>query len=189
VFEGGELMKFANGGIVQSPTLFSFEDAGVTRTGQFAEAGAEAIMPLKRTKDGRLGVEADLSVPFEASDALEMGLNDGDDNPRPVDLSVPFQKAQGRMSAAQMMQIAAESGLAIPFAKDQGAALGGGGVDGGDDTIKFESVIINNQEFVTRKEAEEIGRKAEARGASRGAQLAQKGIKNNPRVRASLGIK
>jgi hypothetical protein len=189
VFEGGELMKFANGGIVQSPTLFSFEDAGVTRTGQAGEAGAEAIMPLKRTKDGRLGVEADLSVPFEASDALEMGLNDGDDTPKPVDLSVPFQKAQGRMSAAQMMQIAAESGLAIPFAKDQGAALGGGAADGGDDTIKFESVIINNQEFVTRKEAEEIGRKAEARGASRGAQLAQKGIKNNPRIRASLGMK
>jgi hypothetical protein len=204
IFEDGELMKFANGGILQSPTLFSFEDAGVTRTGQAGEAGAEAIMPLKRTKDGRLGVEADLSVPFEASDALEMGLNDGDDNPRAVDLSapfqaaqgrtgsslsVPFQRAQGRMSAAQMMQIAAESGLAIPFAKDQGAALGSGGADGGDDTIKFESVIINNQEFVTRKEAEEIGRKAEARGASRGAQLAQKGIKNNPRVRASLGIK
>jgi hypothetical protein len=202
--ENSELMKFANGGILQSPTLFSFEDAGVTRTGQAGEAGAEAIMPLKRTKDGRLGVEADLSVPFEASDALEMGLNDGDDNPRAVDLSgplqttqgrtggslsVPFQRAQGRMSAAQMMQIAAESGLAIPFAKDQGAALGGGGADGGDDTIKFESVIINNQEFVTKKEAEEIGRKAEARGASRGAQLAQKGIKNNPRVRASLGIK
>jgi hypothetical protein len=204
IFEDGELMKFANGGILQSPTLFSFEDAGVTRTGQAGEAGAEAIMPLKRTKDGRLGVEADLSVPFEASDALEMGLNDGDDNPRAVDLSapfqaaqgrtgsslsVPFQRAQGRMSAAQMMQIAAESGLAIPFAKDQGAALGSGGADGGDDTIKFESVIINNQEFVTKKEAEEIGRRAEARGASRGAQLAQKGIKNNPRVRASLGIK
>jgi hypothetical protein len=204
IFEDGELMKFANGGILQSPTLFSFEDAGVTRTGQAGEAGAEAIMPLKRAKDGRLGVEADLSVPFEASDALETGLNDADSNPRAADLSapsasgrgnagagslsVPFQKTQGRMSAAQMMQIAAESGLSVPFAKGETAASSAV-VEGDDGVIRFESVIINNQEFVTRKEAEEIGRKAEARGASRGAQLAQKGIKNNPRVRASLGIK
>ena len=52
---------FANGGmftnsVVSSPTLFQFADGGVTRTGLMGEAGPEAIMPLKRGADGKLGV-------------------------------------------------------------------------------------------------------------------------------------
>lgn len=53
-FENGQVKAFANGGIVSSPTLFPMKNG----TGLMGEAGAEAIMPLKRTSNGRLGVEA-----------------------------------------------------------------------------------------------------------------------------------
>ena len=54
---------FAKGGmftnsVVSSPTLFKFADGGVQRTGLMGEAGPEAIMPLRRSASGRLGVEA-----------------------------------------------------------------------------------------------------------------------------------
>lgn len=55
VFNSGQLTAFASGGIVNKPTLFPFA-SGV---GLMGEAGAEAIMPLKRTSSGDLGVQAD----------------------------------------------------------------------------------------------------------------------------------
>lgn len=45
---------FASGGVVSKPTLFKFAGG----TGLMGEAGAEAIMPLKRGPSGNLGVEA-----------------------------------------------------------------------------------------------------------------------------------
>lgn len=55
VFQGGHLTAFASGGVVNKPTLFPFA-SGV---GLMGEAGAEAIMPLKRTSSGDLGVQAE----------------------------------------------------------------------------------------------------------------------------------
>jgi lambda family phage tail tape measure protein len=52
------IQPFANGGIVNSPTLFKFANGGAMRTGLMGEAGPEAIMPLKRGADGKLGVQA-----------------------------------------------------------------------------------------------------------------------------------
>lgn len=66
---------FANGGaftnsIVSSPTLFQFADGGTMKMGEMGEAGPEAIMPLRRGPDGRLGVDASgLSVPFQRTSA------------------------------------------------------------------------------------------------------------------------
>jgi tape measure domain-containing protein len=53
-FTEGGVKAFAMGGIVGSPTLFTFANGG--RLGMMGEAGPEAIMPLKRGPDGRLGV-------------------------------------------------------------------------------------------------------------------------------------
>ncbi|MCV0396194.1 MAG: phage tail tape measure protein [Rhizobiaceae bacterium] len=50
----GRVTPFANGGVVSQPTYFPMRGA----TGLMGEAGAEAIMPLARTSDGRLGVAA-----------------------------------------------------------------------------------------------------------------------------------
>ena len=48
----GQLTPFARGGVVSSPSLFPMQSG----TGLMAEAGPEAILPLRRGADGRLGV-------------------------------------------------------------------------------------------------------------------------------------
>lgn len=57
-FSHGRVLPFAQGGVVSSPTMFPM--AG-NRTGIMGEKGAEAIMPLKRTPNGQLGVQAQTS--------------------------------------------------------------------------------------------------------------------------------
>ncbi len=54
VFSPAGLVPFARGGIVAQPTIFPFA-RGV---GMMGEAGPEAIMPLRRTASGDLGVAA-----------------------------------------------------------------------------------------------------------------------------------
>jgi lambda family phage tail tape measure protein len=51
------IVPFAMGGIVDQPTMFKFADGGAGRLGLMGEAGPEAIMPLRRLPNGRLGVE------------------------------------------------------------------------------------------------------------------------------------
>ena len=53
-FSQGRVMPFAKGGVVSSPVTFPMRGA----TGLMGEAGPEAIMPLTRGSDGRLGVAA-----------------------------------------------------------------------------------------------------------------------------------
>lgn len=53
-FAAGRVMPFAKGGIVTSPTQFAMRGG----RGLMGEAGPEAIMPLARGADGRLGVQA-----------------------------------------------------------------------------------------------------------------------------------
>ncbi len=54
VIAGGRATPFAKGGVVSSPTTFGMRGG----TGLMGEAGSEAIMPLSRGPDGRLGVRA-----------------------------------------------------------------------------------------------------------------------------------
>lgn len=49
---GGRVIPFAAGGVVNSPTLFPMQGG----LGLMGEAGPEAILPLARGADGRLGV-------------------------------------------------------------------------------------------------------------------------------------
>jgi hypothetical protein len=55
VFVGGNMMRFATGGVIDRPTFFPMANGG---TGLAGEVGEEAIMPLRRLPNGRLGVEA-----------------------------------------------------------------------------------------------------------------------------------
>jgi phage-related minor tail protein len=62
------IIPFASGGVVSAPTFFPMG----SKMGLMGEAGAEAIMPLQRTSDGRLGVAASqagspVSVVFNVS--------------------------------------------------------------------------------------------------------------------------
>ncbi|GGA22935.1 phage tail tape measure protein [Neptunicoccus cionae] len=52
-FVGGRATAFAKGGVVGGPTVFPMRGG----MGLMGEAGPEAIMPLRRGADGRLGVE------------------------------------------------------------------------------------------------------------------------------------
>ncbi|GEP09598.1 phage tail tape measure protein [Methylobacterium gnaphalii] len=52
VIAAGRVKPFASGGIVAAPTYFPMQGG----TGLMGEAGPEAILPLRRGSDGRLGV-------------------------------------------------------------------------------------------------------------------------------------
>lgn len=52
-FSAGSVVPYANGGVVNAPTLFPMSGG---KTGLMGEAGPEAILPLKRDSSGRLGV-------------------------------------------------------------------------------------------------------------------------------------
>ena len=54
VFANNKIVPFAYGGVVNKPTLFPMANG----MGLMGEAGPEAVMPLRRGRGGRLGVEA-----------------------------------------------------------------------------------------------------------------------------------
>ena len=54
VFGANGIIPYAKGGIVNKPTIFPFANG----VGLMGEAGAEAILPLKRGRSGNLGVES-----------------------------------------------------------------------------------------------------------------------------------
>jgi phage-related minor tail protein len=70
VIRSGLPVPFASGGVIAAPTLFPLANG---RIGLAGERGAEAIMPLARGPDGRLGVAATggsgLSVTFNVTAA------------------------------------------------------------------------------------------------------------------------
>ena len=58
------LLPFARGGVIGTPTYFGLDSNGSSGSGAFGvagEAGAEAILPLMRGHDGRLGVRSGAS--------------------------------------------------------------------------------------------------------------------------------
>ncbi|MDX1820068.1 MAG: tape measure protein [Paracoccaceae bacterium] len=71
-FAGGhELTAFARGGVVNRPTVFPFS-RGI---GLMGEAGPEAILPLRRGRDGRLGVEMNSAPAQPAQDMSTRIIN------------------------------------------------------------------------------------------------------------------
>jgi lambda family phage tail tape measure protein len=76
----GPVMPFAEGGVVASPTYFPLAGGA----GLMGEAGAEAILPLKRGADGALGVAAEgagagtvIHFQVTASDAASFARSEG----------------------------------------------------------------------------------------------------------------
>lgn len=57
-FSGSPSLSAYSGQVVDKPTMFAFANGGVPNMGLMGEAGSEAIMPLKRLPDGRLGVHS-----------------------------------------------------------------------------------------------------------------------------------
>lgn len=59
VFQSGKVTPFAAGGVIAAPTYFPMSGG----LGLMGERGAEAVMPLARGSDGRLGVRATDNAP------------------------------------------------------------------------------------------------------------------------------
>jgi len=57
-FDASGLVPFASGGVVNRATPFMFANGG--RLGVMGEAGPEAILPLSRGRNGKLGVQAEV---------------------------------------------------------------------------------------------------------------------------------
>ncbi len=81
----GRVQPFANGGVVSSPTFFPMGgDFGL-----MGEAGTEAIMPLKRGADGKLGVA--MSGGQASSQQIVFNVQATD--------AASFRKSEGQISA------------------------------------------------------------------------------------------
>lgn len=71
-FTGNGVYAFANGGaftnqLIDTPTHFKFAAGGGFNLGVMGEAGPEAVMPLTRAADGKLGVRADVNLTRQAA--------------------------------------------------------------------------------------------------------------------------
>ena len=102
------LMKYAKGGVVTQPTFFRYGGAG--NLGLMGEAGAEAILPLKRGRSGNLGVESlgggstNVSVNVDASGTSVQGDNEtgqqfGEAIATAIQLEIVKQKRSGGLLA------------------------------------------------------------------------------------------
>lgn len=85
-FDGGNIIPFARGGVIDRPTMAPMALMG--------EAGPEAVMPLKRGADGRLGVSA-------AGGAGPQTIH--------VSMSIDLTGANGEETIARISSVAAKA--------------------------------------------------------------------------------
>ena len=96
-FAQGRVMPFASGGVVSGPTYFPMRGG----TGLMGEAGPEAIMPLARGADGRLGVRTS-------------------GGGRPVNITMNIQTPDAESFRRSQSQIAAQMGRALSKSRRNG---------------------------------------------------------------------
>jgi hypothetical protein len=180
---------FGGGGL---STGLSFDPSGF---GRALGGGVSAGRPYPVGENGPelfVPYQAGTIIPAEATEALE-AIN----NASLRGLQVPFQATAATASgkASQQGSSSSSSGLSVPFQRGMeglsvpfqrggmdGSAAAGGGA--GVIDVKFETVRIGELDFVTKDEAQRIGRES----AKQGAALAQKRITNNPSTRRQAGI-
>lgn len=98
VFQNGDVTAFASGGVVSSPTFFPMRRG----TGLMGEKGPEAIVPLKRTASGDLGVRATpsnvvVNVNNQYASEVDAKVNEseGPDGMRILDILIERKAAEG----------------------------------------------------------------------------------------------
>lgn len=107
---GANVIPFATGGVVGSPTTFPMSGG---RTGLMGEAGPEAIMPLKRGRDGKLGV---------ASQSMSLNVTVTMD-PSTGALGAFVRNEAGQVVASAAPQIVDASKAAIIDSRRRGGAM------------------------------------------------------------------
>jgi TP901 family phage tail tape measure protein len=157
----GSLVGFAGGGYTgSSPRAGGIDGQG----------GFPAILHPQETVIDHTRM---MPVPYQASSAAAA-------TGEPV---VPCQGASAAAATGGLTVPYQSSGttLAVPFLK------GGGGDDGAasmpisNEPIRYESTVINGVEYVTKAEAEEIGRRSEQRTFKK--------LQNSPGARRAVGIR
>ena len=83
---GSHIQAYANGGIVGGPTYFPMSGG---KTGLMGEAGPEAIMPLKRGANGRLGVEVSGGQQVVVNNNFNISANGDESVKRIVQQQIP----------------------------------------------------------------------------------------------------
>lgn len=106
---GSQVNAFADGGVVGGPTYFPMSGG---QTGLMGEAGPEAIMPLKRGADGKLGVQM-------SGGGEQVVINQN------INISTGVQQTVRNEIKSMMPQIAAQSKSAVLDAKRRGGSYGG----------------------------------------------------------------
>jgi hypothetical protein len=97
VMSRGTVVPFANGGVVGGPTYFPMTGG---RTGLMGEAGPEAIMPLKRGRDGKLGVASEGGGATTVNQVFHFNLSaNGDDSVRRIVAQTAPQIIEGAKQA------------------------------------------------------------------------------------------
>lgn len=115
VFGSGSDLEYYRNTIVSSPTLFQFAKGGAF--GLMGEAGPEAIMPLKRGPDGRLGVST-----HGGGGSGDVTVNVINNSSQPVTASQPkiSMDSMGRMVVEVMIADLQRNG---PYARQLKGAL------------------------------------------------------------------
>lgn len=96
-FYNGNLQKFAKGGIVNSPTTFSYGRGG---RGLMGEAGSEAIIPLQRAGNGDLGVAAsvtpvNINIINQSGATVEQRESTGPSGEKNIDILIVTKVREG----------------------------------------------------------------------------------------------
>jgi len=158
------LKRYAMGGVVNKPTMFTYAEGGTGRFGLMGEAGPEAIIPLKRGNDGRLGVSAYFA---DANAAMAKG-------------------AANRSSSAAFEENADVLAMSTSYVRErnqererQTMLTGAGG------SMLIQTQVINNVEYATMDQV------AQATAASAKQARAQifADMRNKPSTRSSLGMR
>lgn len=103
-FDGG-LQAFASGGVVNQPTFFKFASGGGFKNGLMGEAGPEAILPLKRGSDGKLGVSMNGSggnnvvVNVHEAPGTQARVQQGTDAQGNMTLDIIVEQIEGKMAS------------------------------------------------------------------------------------------
>ena len=152
------IARFARGGIVNSPTLFPYADGGTGRFGLMGEAGPEAILPLQRGPEGKLGVQAS-----------------GPDNAQMLAAMNRYQRSIKASGTGAQGEAAGVDGA--------GGAAGSAAID-----VRFKVERINNVDYVTAAEFQEGMQQAAKQGAQRGEQQAIKRLQMSSSTRKRIGL-
>ena len=156
----GGLFSFAGGGYTgSSPRAGGIDGQGgfpAILHPQETVIDHTRMMPVPYQKDAGAAATSEQIVPYQASAAA---AGNG--------LTVPFQSGG--------------TALAVPFLKGGGTGDAAASMPMDNEPIRYESTVINGVEYVTKAEAEEIGRRSEQRTFKR--------LQNSPSTRRAAGIR